>query len=105
MGSDDELFADDCLYINLNDIRKSPCPNLVHLNIRSLWNKQATLEVLLNELGLPPFVLLTETWLTCNSASVAILNYVTCISNRCYDSKVKRVVGLLFLLLIMLILF
>jgi hypothetical protein len=57
MGTDDELFTDECSYINLNDIRKFPCPNLVHLNIRSLWNKQATLEVLLNELGLPPFVL------------------------------------------------
>ena len=53
----------NCEYLNLHDINFSCENSLLHLNIRSLTNKVAELETLLDKLDWPKIVVLSECWL------------------------------------------
>lgn len=73
---DDSAFVSGvCDYLNLSDVTKAFCNSFMHLNVRSQYHKVSELEALLNILGFPKVLLITETWLSPTSPLQNIANY------------------------------
>lgn len=71
-----EFPAVQCDYFALPSVTcKRFCNSYMHLNIRSLFNKIAEIEVLLNLFGHPKVLMLSETWLALNSVLLEISDY------------------------------
>ncbi len=74
---DDSAFiSGTCDYFNLSSIISARfCNSFLHLNARSQYYKIGEIEALLNLLGLPKILLITETWLSPVSPVQNIINY------------------------------
>jgi hypothetical protein len=78
---DDDLYDQiglgvDCNYHDLASINNIQFPNsIMHLNIRSLSPKIDELEALINLVGSPKVLMLSETWLNNVSVSYNVSNY------------------------------
>ncbi len=74
---DDNIFLNsECCYHTLSSLPANKLSSsILHLNVQSLTNKVAELDGLLNILGSPKIMLLTETWLCIDGCAVNIPNY------------------------------
>jgi hypothetical protein len=82
---DDDLGFDcgTCDYFNVNNVTVERfCNSILHINIRSLSHKTCHIEVLLNMLGFPKIVMLTEVWITHNTPALDIDGYTLLTSPR-----------------------
>ena len=74
-----------CTYTNLASVNVDTFTNSVlHLNMRSIRHKTAELEVILNLLGLPKVIMITETWLTSDTSLTNITGYSIMSSPRTF---------------------
>ena len=79
-----DCFANsDCCYSDMTSLcRQSYKYTIIHINIRSLRNKSAELELLLTNLDYPKVLLITETWLNNDTGLLNIPNYTLLSSHR-----------------------
>ncbi len=80
---DFEFPTAPCDYYDLSSVTcERFCNSYMHLNVRSLLHKVAEMEGLLNLFGHPKVLMLTETWLTLDSALLEIPDYTFVSSPR-----------------------